>query len=92
MPFSIKSIFSGHTWHQPEISRPIADKSSTKNCILDSTTCNVDGFTVFNRRSCSFDMRPPGSADRTPQLKLSISEVAWMSKIIETETNNTNKS
>ncbi|EER5186008.1 secretion protein EspO, partial [Escherichia coli] len=23
MPFSIKSIFSGHTWHQPEISRPI---------------------------------------------------------------------
>ncbi|EER7231571.1 secretion protein EspO, partial [Escherichia coli] len=24
MPFSIKSIFSGHTWHQPEISRPIA--------------------------------------------------------------------
>ncbi|EFI8426401.1 secretion protein EspO, partial [Escherichia coli] len=21
MPFSIKSIFSGHTWHQPEISR-----------------------------------------------------------------------
>ncbi|EER7180153.1 secretion protein EspO, partial [Escherichia coli] len=27
MPFSIKSIFSGHTWHQPEISRPIADKS-----------------------------------------------------------------
>ncbi|HAY4978160.1 TPA: secretion protein EspO, partial [Escherichia coli] len=20
MPFSIKSIFSGHTWHQPEIS------------------------------------------------------------------------
>ncbi|EHK9934996.1 secretion protein EspO, partial [Escherichia coli] len=22
MPFSIKSIFSGHTWHQPEISRP----------------------------------------------------------------------
>ncbi|EOM2698092.1 secretion protein EspO, partial [Escherichia coli] len=51
MPFSIKSIFSGHTWHQPEISRPIADKSSTKNCILDSTTCNVDGFTVFNRRS-----------------------------------------
>ncbi|EER9567120.1 secretion protein EspO, partial [Escherichia coli] len=25
MPFSIKSIFSGHTWHQPEISRPIAD-------------------------------------------------------------------
>ncbi|EOO8545990.1 TPA: secretion protein EspO, partial [Escherichia coli] len=28
MPFSIKSIFSGHTWHQPEISRPIADKSS----------------------------------------------------------------
>ncbi|ENZ4482978.1 secretion protein EspO, partial [Escherichia coli] len=31
-------------------------------------------------------------ADRTPQLRLSISEVAWMSKIIETETNNTNKS
>ncbi|EEW6475266.1 secretion protein EspO, partial [Escherichia coli] len=28
----------------------------------------------------------------TPQLRLSISEVAWMSKIIETETNNTNKS
>ncbi|HAY5027326.1 TPA: secretion protein EspO, partial [Escherichia coli] len=27
-----------------------------------------------------------------PQLRLSISEVAWMSKIIETETNNTNKS
>ncbi|EEX4070480.1 secretion protein EspO, partial [Escherichia coli] len=26
------------------------------------------------------------------QLRLSISEVAWMSKIIETETNNTNKS
>ncbi|MDZ9327589.1 secretion protein EspO, partial [Escherichia coli] len=45
-------------------------------------------YTVFSRKSCTFDMRPPGAGDRTPQLKLSASELIWLSKTIDTERNN----
>ncbi|HGU3804188.1 TPA: secretion protein EspO, partial [Escherichia coli] len=60
----------------------------SKNCTLTSTTCSMNDYTVFSRKSCTFDMRPPGAGDRTPQLKLSASELIWLSKTIDTERNN----
>ncbi|EEW3331119.1 hypothetical protein EAN55_23940 [Escherichia albertii] len=56
--------------------------------LLTSTTCSMNDYTVFSRKSCTFDMRPPGAGDRTPQLKLSASELIWLSKTIDTERNN----
>ncbi|EFB6449228.1 secretion protein EspO, partial [Escherichia coli] len=44
---------------------------------------------VLNRRSCCFDMSPPGAGERSPHLKLSASELTWLSKTIETEIHNT---
>ncbi|EDL7649519.1 secretion protein EspO, partial [Salmonella enterica subsp. enterica serovar Montevideo] len=43
----------------------------------------------FSRCSCSFEMRPPGTEERTPRLKLSATELLWLSKTIETEMRNT---
>lgn len=65
MPLSIGSCFSCHTGRRPEISDPIIDKPSTKNCELISTTCNVDGITVISRSSYGFDMKPPGAGSRS---------------------------
>ncbi|WP_311207965.1 secretion protein EspO [Escherichia coli] len=89
MPFSIKNIFSGSKTHYPEISSPIQDKPVQENCTLTATTCNVNGYTVFSRNSCSFDIRPPGAGDRTSNLKLTSTELSWLSKTIETESHNT---
>lgn len=89
MPFSIKNIFSNPPRNYPEISGPVQDKSVPKNCTLTSTTCSMNDYTVFSRKSCTFDMRPPRAGDRTPQLKLSASELSWLSKTIETEIHNT---
>ena len=89
MPFSIKNIFSNSKGSYPEISGPVQDKPVSKNCTLTSTTCSMNDYTVFSRKSCTFDMRPPGAGDRTPQLKLSASELIWLSKTIDTEINNT---
>ncbi|EOM9698582.1 secretion protein EspO [Escherichia coli] len=88
MPFSIKNIFSNSKGSYPEISGPVQDKPVSKNCTLTSTTCSMNDYTVFSRKSCTFDMRPPGAEDRTPQLKLSASELIWLSKTIDTERNN----
>ncbi|EKQ9097091.1 secretion protein EspO [Escherichia coli] len=88
MPFSIKNIFSNSKGSNPEISGPVQDKPVSKNCTLTSTTCSMNDYTVFSRKSCTFDMRPPGAGDRTPQLKLSASELIWLSKTIDTERNN----
>lgn len=88
MPFSIKNIFSNSKGSYPEISGPVQDKPVSKNCTLTSTTCSMNDYTVFSRESCTFDMRPPGAGDRTPQLKLSASELIWLSKTIDTERNN----
>ncbi|EGZ0368655.1 secretion protein EspO, partial [Escherichia coli] len=33
--------------------------------------------------------RPPGAGERTPKLKLSVTEMTWLSKTIETEIHNT---
>lgn len=89
MPFSIKNIFSNPKGNYPEISGPVQDKPIPKNCTLVSTTCSTDGYTVCSRKYCGFDMRPPGAGDRTPQLKLSATELTWLSKTIHTEINNT---
>ncbi|WP_032350515.1 hypothetical protein [Escherichia coli] len=89
MPFSIKNRFSSSQVHYPEISGPIKGKPASKNCILTSTTCNVDSYTVYQKKACSFDMRPPGAGERTPKLKLSVTEMTWLSKTIETEIHNT---
>ncbi|HGX5651977.1 TPA: secretion protein EspO, partial [Escherichia coli] len=56
---------------------------------LTSTTCSINDYTVFSRKSCTFDMRPPGAGDRTPKLKLAATEMTWLSKTIETEIHNT---
>ncbi|EFI2599783.1 secretion protein EspO [Escherichia coli] len=88
MPFSIKNIFSNSKGSYPEISGPVQDKPVSKNCTLTSTTCSMNDYTVFSRKSCTFDMHPPGAGDRTPQLKLSASELIWLSKTIDTERNN----
>ncbi|ENT9424911.1 secretion protein EspO [Escherichia coli] len=88
MPFSIKNIFSNSKGNYPEISGPVQDKPVSKNCTLTSTTCSMNDYTVFSRKSCTFDMRPPRAGDRTPQLKLSASELIWLSKTIDTERNN----
>ncbi|HFP1542321.1 TPA: secretion protein EspO [Escherichia coli] len=88
MPFSINNIFSNSKGSYPEISGPVQDKPVSKNCTLTSTTCSMNDYTVFSRKSCTFDMRPPGAGDRTPQLKLSASELIWLSKTIDTERNN----
>ncbi|EPB6035150.1 secretion protein EspO [Escherichia coli] len=88
MPFSIKNIFSNSKGNYPEISGPVQDKPVSKNCTLTSTTCSMNDYTVFSRKSCTFDMRPPGAGYRTPQLKLSASELIWLSKTIDTERNN----
>ncbi|EOB0170096.1 secretion protein EspO [Escherichia albertii] len=92
MPFSIKNIFSGSKGHSPEISGPIHDKPVQGNCTLTSTTCMIQDYTVCSRWSCSFDMRPPGAGDRTSNLKLTATELSWLSKTIETERNNTKES
>lgn len=92
MPFSIKNIFSNSKGSYPEISGPVQDKPVSKNCTLTSTTCSMNDYTVFSRKSCTFDMRPPGAGDRTPQLKLSASELIWLSKTIDTERNNIKES
>ncbi|EFO1832841.1 secretion protein EspO, partial [Escherichia coli] len=52
-------------------------------------TCPMNDYTVFSRKSCTFDMRPPGAGDRTPKLKLAATEMTWLSKTIETEIHNT---
>lgn len=88
MPLSIGSCFSCHIGRRPEISDPIIDKPSTKNCELISTTCNVDGITVISRSSYGFDMKPPGAGERAPRLKLSASEAQWMAAIIDAEGHN----
>ncbi|MCZ8627027.1 secretion protein EspO [Escherichia albertii] len=88
MPFSIKNIFSNSKGSYPEISGPVQDKPVSENCTLTSTTCSMNDYKVFSRKSCTFDMRPPGAGDRTPQLKLSASELIWLSKTIDTERNN----
>ncbi|WP_113640066.1 secretion protein EspO [Escherichia albertii] len=92
MPFSIKNIFPNSKGNYPEISGPVQDKSVPKNCTLTSTTCSIKDYTVFNINSCGFDIRPPGTGDRTPQLKFSVSELSWLSKTIDTERNNTKES
>lgn len=89
MPFSIKNIFSNTKGSYLEVSGPVQDKSVPKNCTLISTTCTINGYTVLNRRSCCFDMSPPGAGERSPHLKLSASELTWLSKTIETEIHNT---
>ncbi|KZG05322.1 secretion protein EspO [Salmonella enterica subsp. enterica serovar Tennessee] len=89
MPFSIKNICSGPQGHYPEISGPIQNKPVPRNCTLISTTCKIQEYTVFSRCSCSFEMRPPGTEERTPRLKLSATELSWLSKTIETEMRNT---
>ncbi|EFG1229502.1 secretion protein EspO [Escherichia albertii] len=89
MPFSIKNIFSNSKGSYPEISGPVQDKPVSKNCTLISTTCSIKDYTVFNIKSCGFDIRPPGTGDRTPQLKFSASELSWLSKTTETEIHNT---
>ncbi|EOM5336307.1 secretion protein EspO [Escherichia coli] len=81
-------MFSNSKGSYPEISGPVQDKPVSKNCTLTSTTCSMNDYTVFSRKSCTFDMRPPGAGDRTPQLKLSASELIWLSKTIDTERNN----
>ncbi|MBW9927105.1 secretion protein EspO, partial [Escherichia coli] len=53
---------------------------------------NVDGFTVLSRRSCIYDMRPPSAGERPPLLKMSPSEVQWLSKIITNDMKNSNES
>ncbi|HFI9494969.1 secretion protein EspO [Escherichia albertii] len=88
MPFSIKNIFTASKGHVPEISGPIHDKPVPGNCTLTSTTVTIKDYMVCSRWSCGFDMRPPGAGDRTPQLKLSASELTWLSKTIDTERNN----
>ena len=89
MPFSIKNIFSNPQGKYPEISGPVQDKSVPKNCTLISTTCSIKSYTIFNIKSCGFDIRPPGTGDRTPQLRFSASELLWLSKTTETEIHNT---
>ncbi|EJY1966431.1 secretion protein EspO [Escherichia coli] len=89
MPFSIKNIFSNTKGSYLEISGPVQDKPVPKNCTLISTTCSIRDYTVFNIKSCGFDIRPPGTGDRTPQLKFSASELLWLSKTTETEIHNT---
>lgn len=56
MPLSIGSLFSRSSTPKPEISGPIVENTTPKNCTLISSTCNVDGIVVMNRRSCSYDM------------------------------------
>ncbi|CAD5568570.1 TPA: secretion protein EspO [Escherichia coli] len=90
MPLSIGSLFSRGSTPKPEISGPMVDNTAPKNCTLISSTCNVDEFTVINRRSCYYDMRPPGAGERQPLLKMSVSEVQWLSKIITNDTKNSN--
>ncbi|EFB5413372.1 secretion protein EspO [Escherichia coli] len=90
MPLSIGSLFSRGSTPKPEISGPIVDNTTPKNCTLISSTCNVDGIVVINRRSCSYDMRPPGAGERQPLLKMSASEARWLSKIITNEMKNSN--
>ena len=92
MPFSIKNIFSNSKGNYPEISGPVQDNPVSKNCTLTSTTCSMSDYTVFSRKSCAFDMIPPGARDRTPQLKFSVSELLWLSKTIDAERNNTKES
>ncbi|AXI38142.1 Hypothetical protein FORC64_p313 (plasmid) [Escherichia coli] len=90
MPLSIGSLFSRGSTPKPEISAPIVDKAAPQNCTLISSTCNVDGFTVLSRRSCIYDMRPPSAGERPPLLKMSPSEVQWLSKIITNDMKNSN--
>lgn len=90
MPLSIGSLFSRGSTPKPEISAPIVDRAAPKNCTLISSTCNVDGTVVINRRSCYYDMIPPGAGDRQPLLKMSASEVQWLSKIITSDMKNSN--
>lgn len=90
MPLSIGSLFSRGYTPRPEISAPIVDKAAPQNCTLISGTCDVDGFTVLSRRSCTYDMRPPGAGERPPLLKMSPSEVQWLSKIITNDMKNSN--
>ncbi|EFB3628474.1 secretion protein EspO [Escherichia coli] len=90
MPLSIGSLFSRGSTPKPEISAPIVDRATPKNCTLISSSCNVDGVTVINRRSCSYDMRPPGAGERQPLLKMSASEVQWLSQIITNDMKNSN--
>ena len=90
MPLSIGSLFSRGSTPKPEISAPIVDRAAPKNCTLISSSCNVDGVTVINRRSCSYDMRPPGAGERQPLLKMSDSEVQWLSQIITNDMKNSN--
>ncbi|CBG90789.1 secretion protein EspO [Citrobacter rodentium] len=92
MPLSIRNIFSRASTHRPEISGPVIDKPIPKNCTLISSTCNLDGIMVINRRTSFYDIKPPGAGERQPSLKISASEAQWMCKIIETEINNSNKS
>ncbi|EEV9344399.1 secretion protein EspO [Shigella sonnei] len=90
MPLSIGSLFSRGSTPKLEISAPIVDRAAPKNCTLISSSCNVDGVTVINRRSCSYDMRPPGAGERQPLLKMSASEVQWLSQIITNDMKNSN--
>ncbi|EEW2719457.1 secretion protein EspO [Escherichia coli] len=90
MPLSIGSLFSRGLAPKPEISAPIVDRAAPKNCTLISSSCNVDGVTVINRRSCSYDMRPPGAGERQPLLKMSASEVQWLSQIITNDMKSSN--
>ncbi|HFK4214641.1 TPA: secretion protein EspO, partial [Escherichia coli] len=69
---------------------PIVDNSAPKNCTLISSTCNVDGIVVINRRSCCYDMVPPGAGERLSLLKMAPSEAQWLSKIIANDINNSN--
>ncbi|EFN9791763.1 secretion protein EspO [Escherichia coli] len=90
MPLSTGSLFPRNSIAKPEISGPIVDNTAPKNCALISSTCNVDGTVVINRRSCYYDMIPPGAGDRQPLLKMSASEVQWLSKIITSDMKNSN--
>ncbi|EFA4421138.1 secretion protein EspO [Escherichia coli] len=90
MPLPIGSLFSRGFTPKLEISGPIVDNATPKNCTLISSTCNVDGIVVINRRSCSYDMRPPGAGERQPLLKMSASEARWLSEIITNEMKNSN--
>lgn len=92
MPLSIGSLFSRSSAVKPEISGPLVDRAAPRNCALLSSTCSLDGVTVVNIRSSSYNMRPPSAGDRQPLLTLSPSEARWLSQIITNDIKNSNQS
>ncbi len=92
MPLSIGSLFSRSSAVKPEISGPLVDRAAPRNCALISSTCSLDGVTVVNIRSSSYNIRPPGAGDRQPLLTMAPSEAQWLGKIIMNDIKNSNQS